>query len=173
CHSYHPAVLSFPTRRSSDLLWSSIVASAFYAVMRFLSEDVLWDTITALGMMVCFYYGITALASTWYFRKSAPREGARAVFSKVILPGLGGVLLLVVFGQTTYDSMNPSFGSGSNIAGIGLVGIIGIVVLGLGVVLMLVQSRFSPDFFRGRILGRTDATNDTSAMDVFDDGLDG
>lgn len=155
------------------LLWSSIVASVFYAIMRFLSEDVLWDTITALGMMVCFYYGITALASTWYFRKSALREGAGALLSKVVLPGLGGVLLLVVFVQTTIDSMDPEFGSGSSIAGIGLVGIIGVVVLGLGVVLMLIQARVAPDFFKGRILGKADATNDTSMMDVFDDGLDG
>ena len=41
---------------------SAIVASVFYAVMRFISEDVLWDTITTLGMMICFYYGITAFA---------------------------------------------------------------------------------------------------------------
>ncbi|MGJ0203799.1 amino acid permease [Leucobacter sp. gxy201] len=155
------------------LLWSSIVASVFYAIMRFLSEDVLWDTITALGMMVCFYYGITALASTWYFRKSAVREGAGALFSKVVLPGLGGVLLLVVFVQTTIDSMDPEFGSGSSIAGVGLVGIIGVVVLGLGVVLMLIQARVAPDFFQGRILGKADATSDTSVMDVFDDGLSG
>lgn len=155
------------------LMLSSIVASVFYAVMRFISEDVLWDTITALGMMVCFYYGITALASTWYFRKAAVREGAGSLFSKVILPGLGGVLLLVVFVQTTIDSMNPDFGSGSSIGGVGLVGIIGVAVLGIGVVLMLIQAKVAPDFFRGRILGKADATNDTSVMEVFDDGLDG
>ena len=33
------------------------------------SENALWDTITALGMMICFYYGITALACVWYFRR--------------------------------------------------------------------------------------------------------
>lgn len=153
------------------LLWSSLVASVFYAVMRFLSEDVLWDTITALGMMVCFYYGITALASTWYFRKAAPREGFKSLFSKVILPGIGGLILLVVFVQTTIDSMNPEFGSGSNIAGIGLVGIIGIVVLGLGVVLMIIQSRFAPAFFRREILGVADATQDSADMVPFDDHL--
>lgn len=155
------------------LLLSSIVASVFYAVMRFLSEDVLWDTITALGMMVCFYYGITALASPWYFRKSAVKEGIGAIISKIVLPLIGGVVLLVVFVQTTVDSMNPEFGSGSNIGGIGLVGIIGIVVLGLGVVLMFIQARKSPDFFRGKVLPRADASTDTSAMPVFDDGLDG
>lgn len=155
------------------LMWSSIVASAFYAVMRFLSEDVLWDTITALGMMVCFYYGITALASTWYFRKAAPKEGFGSLFSKVILPGLGGVVLLIVFVQTTIDSMNPDFGSGSEIAGVGLVGIIGVFVLGLGVVLMLLQARKSPAFFRREVLGVADATADTEQMQVFDDGLSG
>jgi amino acid transporter len=149
------------------LLWSSIVASAFYAVMRFISEDVLWDTITALGMMVCFYYGITALASPWYFRKTAVKEGAGSVISKIVLPGIGGVL------QTTIDSMDPGFGSGSNIGGIGLVGIIGVVVLGLGVVLMLLQARVSPEFFKGRVLAKADASNDTSALQLFDDGLDG
>ncbi|MFA5605674.1 MAG: APC family permease [Leucobacter sp.] len=153
------------------LLWSSIVASVFYAVMRFLSEDVLWDTITALGMMVCFYYGITALASPWYFRKTAMKEGAGQLFAKVILPGLGGVLLLIVFVQTTIDSLDPEFGSGSNIGGIGLVGIIGIVVLGLGIVLMLLQARVAPDFFKGRVLEKADASVDTSTLQVFDDGI--
>ncbi|MEB4613210.1 APC family permease, partial [Leucobacter sp. M11] len=106
------------------LMASSVVASVFYAVMRVVSEDALWDTITALGMMVCFYYGITALASSWYFRKTAFSSFGSAM-SKVILPGLGGIILLVVFVQTTVDSMDPEFGSGSNIAGIGLVGILG------------------------------------------------
>ncbi|HIX00201.1 MAG TPA: APC family permease [Candidatus Nesterenkonia stercoripullorum] len=151
------------------LLISAIVASVFYAVMRFLSEDVLWDTITALGMMVCFYYGLTALASPWYFRKSAPREGIGAVMSQIVLPGIGGVLLLIVFVTTTIDSMDPAAGSGSNILGVGLVGIIGVVVLLLGVVLMLVQSTRSKDFFRGRLLPQADVTTDTSAIRLFDD----
>ena len=153
------------------LMLSSIVASVFYAVMRFISEDVLWDTITALGMMVCFYYGITALASPWYFRKTAVREGVGSIISKIVLPGLGGVLLLIVFVKTTIDAMSPDAGSGSNIAGVGLVGIIGVAVLGIGVVLMLLQAKASPEFFRGRVLARVDASEDTSAMPVFDDGL--
>lgn len=41
---------------------SGVAAGAFYVVTRLLSENALWDTVTALGMMVCFYYGITALA---------------------------------------------------------------------------------------------------------------
>ena len=153
------------------LFISSIVASVFYAIMRFISEDVLWDTITALGMMVCFYYGLTALASPWYFRKSAMTEGFGAVMSKVVLPGIGGVLLLIVFVKTTVDSMDPDAGSGSNIGGVGLVGIIGVAVLLLGVVLMVLQAMKSPDFFKGRVLGVADATTDTSAIELFKDDL--
>lgn len=160
-----------PTHKSPyvALLWSSIVASVFYAVMRFLSEDVLWDTITALGMMVCFYYGFTALSSMWYFRKTALSEGVKPFVLKVLLPGLGGVFLLITFVQTTIDSFDPAFGSGSNIAGLGLVGVLGVTVLLIGVVLMLVWSRRSPAFFRGEIITRGDDSDDAE-IKLFDDG---
>jgi amino acid transporter len=150
------------------LLTSSIVASAFYALMRFISEDVLWDTITSLGIMVCFYYGLTALSSAWYFRTTAFRKGG-GVITRVVLPGIGGVMLLVVFVQTMVDSISPQFGSGSNIGGIGLVFILGIAVMVIGLVLMFLQSRAHPDFFRGRTLQQGD---DTQTIEAFTDGID-
>ena len=36
--------------------------------MTLVSENVLVDTILSLGLMICFYYGLTAFAATWYFR---------------------------------------------------------------------------------------------------------
>lgn len=155
------------------LFISSIVASVFYAVMRFISENVLWDTITALGMMVCFYYGVTAISSPWYFRKTVWKEGIGAVLSKFILPLIGGVVLLVVFVTTTVDSLKPGSGSGSTVFGLGLVGVLGIMILLIGVILMFLQRVSSPAFFRGETLGLADASNDTSALEVFDDGLGG
>ncbi|WP_156206535.1 APC family permease [Streptomyces lycii] len=140
---------------------AALVASAFYTVMRVLSEDVLWDTITALGMMVCFYYGITALACVWYFRKELSRS-ARACLMKGVLPCIGGILLLVFFVQTSYDSMDPSYGSGSQIGGVGLVFILGVSVLLLGVVVMIVQRLRRPEYFRGETLSRGDSTSGDS-----------
>ena len=154
------------------LMWSSVVASVFYAVMRFLSEDVLWDTITALGMMVCFYYGITALSSAWYFRRTGMSKGWKHFVGAVLLPGLGGVFLMITFVQTTVDSFDPDFGSGSNILGLGLVGILGVLVLLIGVIIMLVWSRKSPAFFRGEVLRRGDDLSDAEEVMVFDDRLD-
>lgn len=130
---------------------SAIVASVFYAVMRFVSEDVLWDTITTLGMMICFYYGITAFACVWYFRKQWT-DSARSFFFTLLFPLVGGIILLLLFGKTLFDSMSPDYGSGSNIGGLGLVFILGVVVIGLGVVIMIWQAIKRPAFFRGETL---------------------
>jgi len=130
---------------------ASIVASAFYAVMRFISEDVLWDTITALGMMICFYYGITAFACVWYFRKQW-FDSVRNVFFTLLFPLVGGLILAALFVLTLVDSMNPDYGSGSNIAGVGLVFILGVVVILLGVGIMIWQAITRPAFFRGETL---------------------
>ncbi|MEO5994436.1 MAG: amino acid transporter, partial [Arthrobacter sp.] len=117
------------------------------------SENALWDTITALGMMICFYYGITALACVWFFRSEA-FKGAHSFFFKFLSPLLGGIILLVMFLKTAYDSMDPAYGSGSSVGGIGLVFILGMGVILLGVVLMLVMSKLRPEFFKGKVLSK-------------------
>jgi amino acid transporter len=132
---------------------AAIAAAGFYVITRTTSENALWDTITALGMMICFYYGITALACVWFFRAEA-FSGARAFFFKFLSPLLGGVILLVMFFKTAYDSMDPAYGSGSSVGGIGLVFILGMGVILLGVVLMLVMYKIRPEFFKGKVLPR-------------------
>jgi len=133
------------------IIVSGLIAAVFYAVMRFVSKDALWDTITALGLMVCFYYGITAFACVWYFRREA-FESVRTFFMKIFMPGLGGILLFVIFIKTTISSLDPDFGSGADIGGIGLVFIMGAGLLVIGVVTMLVMSFFYRPFFRGEVL---------------------
>jgi amino acid transporter len=132
---------------------ASLVASGFYAVMRFASENALWDTITALGMMICFYYGLTAFGCVWYFRKQW-FDSARSAFFTLLCPLVGGVILFVLFAKTLVDSMDPEYGSGSSIGGLGLVFVLGMVVIGLGVVIMLWQARVRPAFFRGQTLSK-------------------
>ncbi|SFR69601.1 Amino acid transporter [Agromyces sp. CF514] len=132
---------------------SAIVAAVFYTVMRFVSEDVLWDTITTLGMMICFYYGLTAFACVWYFRKRW-FTSARNAFFTFFAPLVGGLILAVLFFTTLIDSMDPAYGSGSNIGGVGLVFILGMAIILIGVVVMLVQAKLRPGFFRGETLSK-------------------
>ena len=54
-------------------LVSGIGTALFYGVMTWVSEDVLIDTIYALGLMIYLYYGLTAFASV---RASARSSGA-------------------------------------------------------------------------------------------------
>ncbi|PDP85350.1 amino acid transporter [Glycomyces fuscus] len=128
-----------------------VIASVFYTVMRVLSENVLWDTITTLGMMVCFYYGVTALACVWYFRREATAS-LRGLFTKLVAPLVGGLLLLVFFLQTAWDSMDPAYGSGSQIGGVGLVFVLGVAIFAIGGAAMVVQYLRSPEFFRRRFV---------------------
>ena len=132
------------------------MAGGFYAVMRFLSEDALWDTILALGMMICFYYGITARSCGWYFRRQW-LDSTKAFFFKFLFPLVGGVTLLVLFVITAIDSLAPDYGSiaiGSvdGEGGVGIVFFIGVGLLVFGAVLMIIQRFASPAFFQGKTL---------------------
>ncbi|MEV4739980.1 APC family permease [Streptomyces sp. NPDC049555] len=123
----------------------------FYAVMSWLSRNVLIDTVYALGLMICFYYALTAFACAWYFRAEL-RNSVRDACFKGLFPLIGGTLLAAVFCKTLHDMWDPGYGSGSSVLGVGSVFVIGVGLLLLGVVLMLVMQRRSPEFFRGEVI---------------------
>ncbi|NUK27081.1 APC family permease [Streptomyces lunaelactis] len=141
---------------------AGIATGVFYTVMTLVSEHVLVDTIYALGLMICFYYSITAFACAWYFRRDLFRS-ARDFLFKGFCPVLGGVLLTAVFGKTLYDMWDPAYGSGSAVFGVGSVFVIGVGLLALGLVIMFITERRSPAFFRGEVL-----TKETPALVVAD-----
>ncbi len=130
---------------------AGIATATFYVVMRTLSDNVLADTITALGMMICFYYSLTAYACVWYFRRSL-FGSLRHALLRGLCPLLGALILSVIFWQTAVASLSPDFGSGSHLGGIGLVFIIAVVILLLGLVLMLFTRWRAPAFFQGATL---------------------
>ncbi|MEU5160546.1 APC family permease [Streptomyces sp. NPDC020875] len=140
---------------------AGVGTGAFYTVMTLLSENVLTDTIYALGLMICFYYSLTAFACAWYFRRELRRSGRDLVY-KGVFPVLGGLMLAAVFFKTLYDMWDPAY-SGSSVGGVGTVFVIGVGLLLLGLVLMLVMRWRSPAFFRGEVL-----TRDTPSL-VIDD----
>jgi len=149
---------------------AGVITGAFYTVVSLLSERVLLDTIAALGIMICWYYGITAFACVWYFRRELFHNVHNAVF-KFLFPLLGGIMLALVFVISVQESMDPENGSGAAIGGIGLVFYMGFGILLLGAALMIIWRFRSPDFFEGRTLktvdslaGDTDISRDLSPM---------
>lgn len=147
-------------------LVAAVGSATFYTVMRIVSERVLWDTIETLGAMICFYYGLTAFAAVWYFRKQW-FDSFRDFFFKLFAPLVGGTILFILLGMTLRESYSPDFGSGSQIFGMGLVFVLTLFLILSGVVVMLVQYFRSPGFFRGETISRTYASADSeSASDL-------
>jgi hypothetical protein len=108
--------------------------------------------------MICFYYGLTAFACIWYFRRELFVD-ARSVVFKLVFPLLGGLGLLLVFLVTLRDSASPDYGSGASIGGVGLVLVLGLGLILVGVGLMLLRRARDPAFFRGETL-----VHDTPAL---------
>lgn len=130
---------------------AGVFAGVFYSVMIILSENALTDTIYSLGIMICFYYSLTAFACIWFFRRELFTSVSNFVF-KLLFPLLGGLGLFAVLIVTLHDSASPEYGSGASIFGVGLVLVLGLGLILLGLALMLTWRSVSPAFFRGETL---------------------
>ncbi len=126
-------------------------------MLHVLSKNALMDTIYALGIMICFYYGLTAFACIWFFRRELFNDVNSFVF-KLLFPLLGGLGLGAVLIITLRDSASPDYGSGAEIFGVGLVLVLGLGLIALGLVLMFAWRAVSPAFFRGETLHKDTPT---------------
>lgn len=137
-------------------LVTGITSITFYAGLTMISENVLGDATESVGLLVAFYYGLTGFAAAWQFRKN-PGGSAASWITRVILPFVGGFILLAVFVKTTIDDYNADNSTTVlTIAGqqVGGIFVIAVGTLFLGMVLMLLMARKSPAFFRGHTLNR-------------------
>jgi amino acid transporter len=140
----HPRYLT-PTWATWGMGIASVV---FYVGLTLVSENVLADSISATGLLIAFYYGLTGFACVWFYRRELRGRG---LWTKGVLPGLGGVMLLVAFVLSSIDYAAVDAGT-TTLFGIGGVFVIGVGAIVLGAVLMLVYSRIAPAFFRGETL---------------------
>ena len=73
-----------------------LAALFFYLLLTFLSENALADSVASLGLAVAFYYGVTAFACVWYFRRTL-FTSTRNLFFRGIFPLLGGLAMAWAF----------------------------------------------------------------------------
>ena len=50
---------------------------AWYVGLTIVSENILFDSIAALGLMIAFYYGLTGFACAWYHRRTLTSSARR------------------------------------------------------------------------------------------------
>ena len=80
-------------------------AAAFYSILTIVSARVLTDTIYSLGIMICFYYGLTAFrASGTSATNCSP---ASRISCSLPFPLVGGLGLFGVLGVTLHDAASP------------------------------------------------------------------
>ena len=82
-----------------------VLSIVWYVGLTIVSENILFDSIAALGLMIAFYYGITGFACAIYYR----RELLRSVKTFLLIgvgPTLGGLMLLGIFVKSC--STSPS-----------------------------------------------------------------
>ena len=101
-----------------------------------MSEDILFDSIAALGLMIAFYYGMTGFACVWYFRRDLTKS-ARNFWLVGVAPLVGGIMLAAIFIKSCYDLSKADAGS-TTYFGLGSPLVIGIGFLLLGPVLMII-----------------------------------
>ena len=110
------------------------------------NQDVLGDTISALGFAVCFYYGFTGLACAVYFRNDLFKS-ARNFFLAGLVPVLGGVMMAYV-AVKAYGYYNTAGNNYSKpFLGIQVPIFVGIGGLILGVILMFASWPFFSGYF--------------------------
>jgi amino acid transporter len=121
------------------------VSALFYVLLTAMSKNVLADSAASVGLLIAFYYGLTAFACVWFFRHSLLRS-VRDLVTKGILPLVGGLSLLGAF-VLSIKSYWPAASSYSSFAGIGGIFLIGAGSLVVGVVAMIVTARFQRNYF--------------------------
>lgn len=119
--------------------WVAGIAIAWYLVISVLSENALFDSLTALSLLIAFYYALTGLACAIYFRRHL-LSSVKNLLLIGIGPVVGSVLLAWLLVESVIDMSDPANSySGQSWLGLGPPLVIGIGIAAAGVVLMLVR----------------------------------
>jgi amino acid transporter len=94
----HPRYLT-PTVSTLAMGAISIV---LYIPFNYLSGGyMILDAVTAIGLYIAFYYGLTGFACAWYYRKTLT-SSARNLWMQGILPVLGGLIMYFAGGWSLW-----------------------------------------------------------------------
>jgi amino acid transporter len=129
-----------PRHRTPDVStwWVGGIASVWFVVVSLLSENALFDSITALSLLIAFYYALTGIACAVYHR----RQLTRSVSAFVLIglgPLIGAGLLIWLLVLAIGDIADPENSyTGQAWLGVGPPLVIGVGIFLVGIVLMFV-----------------------------------
>lgn len=126
------------------------LSAIWYAVLNTFSQNFLLDSLTALSLMIAFYYALTGFACAIYYRRELTKSVKSFLFIGVG-PVIGGAILAYLFYKAIveYAKVDDSY-SGSSVFGIGIPVVLGVGLLLIGLVLMLIWRATGHQDFFGR-----------------------
>jgi amino acid transporter len=134
-----------------------VLAVVWYLPSKLVSENFLFDSLSALALMIAFYYAFTGIACAVYFRREL-RKSVRNFLFIGVAPVIGAVLLGYLFFKALIDYADPANSyTGASWFGVAPPAVIGVGFLVLGFLLLLVWRRHprEPFFLRRREVAAT------------------
>jgi amino acid transporter len=124
--------------------------------------NIIPDAVTAIGLYIAFYYGLTAFTCVWYYRKTLT-SSAHSLWMRGILPGLGGLIMYAAGIYSLQSDWTATYGNTFwtvpglrwEIGGIFLVAFFAALAGVAGFVFMRVTA---PAFFKKQTLTRATPT---------------
>ena len=128
-----------PRFRTPDVsTWPvAAIAIVWYLVVDAMSENALFDSLTASSLLIAFYYGLTGIACAIYYRRELTKSAKNFMLIGVG-PVVGAMLLFWLLVESIIDMSDPENSyTGAAWLGVGPPLVIGIGVFLFGVVFMI------------------------------------
>jgi amino acid transporter len=155
-----PAALGEVSKRFFTPVVSTVAIGAlavlWYLPSKLISENFLFDSLSALALMIAFYYAFTGIACVVYFRRELTKSVKNFLFIGVA-PAIGALLLGYLFFKALVDYADPENSyTGASWFGVAPPAVIGVGFLVLGMVLLFAWRRHQrePFFMRRREVAR-------------------
>jgi amino acid transporter len=141
-----------PRYRTPDVsTWTvAAIAIAWYVVINIISENALFDSLTALSLLIAFYYALTGIACAIYYRKQLLRSASNLLLIGVG-PVIGSIMLIWLLIRSISDLNDPeSSSTGVAWFGFGPPLVIGVAIFLVGVVFMVAWRWHDARYWRER-----------------------
>lgn len=141
-----------PRFRTPDIStwWVAAIAIAWYVVVNQISENALFDSLSALSLLIAFYYALTGIACAVYYRHHL-FESVRNFLLIGLGPVVGALLLAWLLVASVRDLSDPANSySQASWFGLGPPLVIAVGIALAGVVIMLWWRFVSPRFWLER-----------------------
>jgi amino acid transporter len=99
----HPRFLT----PSTATIWMGLASIVWYVGLTIVSENILFDSLLTLGLMIAFYYGLTGIACVVFFRRLLTKSVKNLVLIG-LAPLLGAIILAWAFVKSIIDLSDPA-----------------------------------------------------------------